>query len=47
MSGGLTGFPCETDRGRCGRRAAGQLGPPLPAPGRASFPLVLSMRVCV
>ena len=47
MSGGLMGFPCETDRGRCGRRAAGQLGPPLPAPGRASFPLVLSMRVCV
>lgn len=47
MSGGLTGFPCETGRGRCGQREAGQLGPPLPAPGRASFPLMLSTRVCV
>ena len=44
MSGGLTGFPCETGRGRCGQREAGQLGPPLPAPGRASFPLMLSYR---
>lgn len=33
---GRTGFR-QTDRGRCGPRAAGQPGPSLPAPSSASF----------
>ena len=41
------GFSLRDGQGQVWPRAAGQLGPPLPAPGRASFPPVLSPRGCV
>lgn len=44
-------FLRQTDRGRCGLKAAGQLGPSLPAPSSSSFAVTsskpLSVRVCM
>lgn len=46
MSGGLTGFPCETGRGRCGQREAGQRAP-TPSPGQGFLPpRVVNAGVC-